>query len=76
MESVFTNLYENKNWGDNNNPEYSGSSGNGSEINYNKDTYVPFLKKFIIDNNIKTVIDLGCGDFKCGRLIYGDLDVL
>jgi hypothetical protein len=76
MESVFTSLYENKNWGDNNNPEYSGSSGNGSEINYNKDTYVPFLKKFIIDNNIKTVIDLGCGDFKCGRLIYGDLDVL
>ena len=32
-------------WGNNNNAEYNGSSGLGSEIYYNKDTYVPFLKK-------------------------------
>ncbi len=75
MEEIFTNIYENKIWGNNNNNNYSGSSGEGSNIYYNKDTYVPFLKKFIIDNNIKTVIDLGCGDFKCGELIYNDLDI-
>lgn len=76
METCFTNIYINNVWGSNNVAEYNGSSGNGSSIEYNKDTYIPFLKKFIIDNNIKTVIDLGCGDFLCGKLIYDDLDVL
>ena len=45
-------------------------------LNYNKDTYVPFLKKFINDNNIKNIVDLGCGDFICGKIIYDDLDIL
>jgi len=75
MENIFTNIYEKKIWGDDNNPKYGGSSGSGSEINYNKNTYVPFLKNFIINNNIKSVIDLGCGDFKCGPLLYNDLDI-
>jgi len=75
MEKVFTTVYENKVWGNNNNTEYNGSSGGGSEVNYNKDTYVPFLKKFIVDNKIKNIVDLGCGDFKCGKLIYDSLDI-
>ena len=49
MEQVFTNIYEQKLWGDNNNPSYKGSSGEGSDINYNKDDYVPFIKKFIAE---------------------------
>lgn len=76
MEETFTNVYETKLWGNNNIDEYSGSSGGGSTINYNKYTYVPFLKKFITDNNIKNIVDLGCGDFICGKLIYDDLDIL
>jgi hypothetical protein len=75
MEEIFTNVYENKIWGQNAYGEYNGSSGGGSDIEYNKDTYVPFLKKFIIDNNIQSVVDLGCGDFKCGKIIYDDLDI-
>ena len=75
MDHIFTNIYENCVWGNNNNNEYTGSSGGGSEIEYNKDTYIPFLKNFITDNNIKRVTDLGCGDFKCGKLIYDDLDI-
>jgi hypothetical protein len=75
MEEVFTNVYENKVWGNNGFAEYNGSSGGGSEISYNIDTYVPFIKKFITDNNINSVTDLGSGDFKCGKLIYDDLDV-
>ena len=75
-ECVFTNVYENNLWGNNNIAEYNGSSGSGSTINYNKDTYVPFLKKFITDNNIKNIVDLGCGDFICGKIIYDDLDIL
>ena len=76
MEDYFTNVYEKKVWGDNKNDEYSGSSGGGSLIDYNKYTYIPFLKIFILHNNIKNIVDLGCGDFICGKLIYDDLDIL
>lgn len=76
MEEIFTNVYESKLWGNNKIAEYSGSSGHGSTLNYNKETYVPFLKKFINDNNIKNIVDLGCGDFICGKIIYDDLDIL
>ena len=76
MEQTFTNVYESKSWGNNNIAQYNGSSGEGSTLNYNKDTYVPFLKKFINDNNIKNIVDLGCGDFICGKIIYDDLDIL
>ena len=75
MENVFTNIYEKKIWGDNRIYNYNGSSGGGSEIEYNITNYIPFIKKFIIDNNIKSITDLGCGDFKCGPLIYSDLDI-
>jgi hypothetical protein len=76
MEKAFTNIYINKIWGNNGVRQYDGSSGHGSVISFNKDTYVPFLKKFITDNNIKNVTDLGCGDFKCGKIIYHDLNVI
>lgn len=75
MEYVFTKIYEHKLWGDNDTKEYSGSSGSGSSINFNVNTYVPFLKSLIINNNINSIVDLGCGDFICGKLIYNELDV-
>jgi SAM-dependent methyltransferase len=75
MESVFTFIYENNVWGNDRNQIYKGSSGAGSEIFFNKETYVPFLKDFIQKNEIKSVVDLGCGNFKCGPLIYDDLDI-
>ena len=43
MEEIFTNIYENKIWGDNNNNNYRGTSGGGSDVDYNKDTYIPFF---------------------------------
>lgn len=76
MEEAFTYVYEQGVWGNNNITEYNGSSGLGSDIDYNIDTYIPFLKKFITDNNIKSIVDLGCGDFRCGKLIYDELDVV
>lgn len=74
MEQVFTDVYENKVWGDNQLPEYNGSSGGGSAVEYN-DHYIPFLKKVLAEKDIRTVVDLGCGDFRCGKLIYDDMDV-
>lgn len=75
MEQIFTKVYENKVWGNNNISGYNGSSGGGSDIHYNKNSYIPVVKKFIIDKNISQVADLGCGDFRCGPLLYDDLDI-
>lgn len=75
MEPIFTAIYENCVWGNNHRQEYRGSSGGGSDIELNRNRYVPFLKGFIRENGIRTVVDLGCGDFRCGPLIYGDLEV-
>jgi len=72
MESIFTDIYENCIWGDNPTNEYSGSSGGGSEYN---ETYSNFLKDFIKNNNIKSIIDLGSGDFQSGNELYKDIDV-
>lgn len=47
MEQIFTQIYETDHWGSNNNPEYKGSSGPGSSVELNKNTYIPFLRKFI-----------------------------
>jgi hypothetical protein len=66
MEEVFTNIYEKLLWGDNCNPEYNGSSGGGSDVDFNKDTYIPFLHLFtfqtpiLINNfiNNKIIINL------------------
>jgi hypothetical protein len=74
-EQVFTNIYETEIWGSNNSAEYGGSSGDGSSVDCNKHSYVPLLRRIITDNNIRNIVDLGCGDFRCGKLIYDDLDV-
>jgi hypothetical protein len=75
MEPIFKQVYESRLWGDNKNAGYTGSSGGGSTIDYNKDTYIPFLRGFIRDRGIKSIVDLGCGDFVCGPLLYDDLDI-
>jgi hypothetical protein len=72
-KSIFTTIYENCVWGNNNNNKYNGSSGGGSDISFNAQNYIPFLKSFIVENGIKTIVDLGCGDFKCGKLLYDDI---
>ena len=50
MESIFTNIYDTNEWGNNNNKDYNGSSGEGSDVSVNINTYVPFVKEFIEKN--------------------------
>jgi hypothetical protein len=75
MEDIFTNIYENKEWGKNENINYSGSSGTGSGIEYNKE-YIEIVKNVINHYKIKNIVDLGCGDFRIGRLLFDDMNVL
>ena len=72
---AFTQIYEKSQWGSNNNDTYNGSSGSGSSIAFNIESYIPKIRLFIINNNIKKVVDLGSGDWQSSQLIYKDLDV-
>ena len=74
MEDIFTNIYESNKWGNNNNKNYSGSSGSGSSVEYNK-KYIEIIKKIINDYNINNIVDLGCGDFRIGGLLYDDINI-
>lgn len=72
---VFTGIYEGAVWGNNFHYDYKGSSGSGSDVHYNIGSYIPFLKEFIRKRGIRSVVDLGFGDFRCGKFVYEDLDV-
>ena len=59
---IFDDIYKNELWG-----EGQGSGGGSSPqitVGYRK-----FLQKFLKDYNIKSVIDLGCGDWQFSKLI-------
>jgi hypothetical protein len=71
----FTKVYETCAWGDNKSSEYKGSSGEGSSIEYNLGTYIPFIRAFFKTRNIESVVDVGCGDWRCGELIYRNLGI-
>jgi SAM-dependent methyltransferase len=62
MNEFFEKVYKEKIFV-NNYKEPVSLSGPGS-FPENVINYLSFLKKFIIDNNIKSVIDFGCGDFQ------------
>jgi len=67
----FSQIYENGGWGtyyDDNAKAYVGSSGTGSSPE-NAKPYLDFLQKFVRENGIKSVVDVGCGDWQLSKLI-------
>src|SRR5688572_29826381 len=65
-ESVFTEIYEKKKWGDRDSKDlYSGPGSRGAPA----EKYVETITKFISENKIASVVDLGCGDFIIGKSI-------
>ena len=66
-EDVFDNIYEKGIWGKD--EQSNSTSGTGSHKAEIVDPYVNVVKKVITDNDIKTAVDLGCGDFAVGSLI-------
>jgi hypothetical protein len=67
---VFNKIYSDGIW-----LEENSKSGGGSDISYNLTTYIPFLKHLFREKNIRSVVDVGCGDFLCGPHIYDDVDI-
>ena len=69
---VFSEVYERRLWSGSVNTE--GEDGFFSGPGSNAQAAVPyaeFVRGFISRQGIKSVIDLGCGDFRVGRLIAG-----
>jgi len=60
METKFSKIYEKRTWGN--------GSGAGSSPEYNK-AYMDFLEEFMISKQIKTVLDIGCGDWQFSKYI-------
>ena len=70
MKNEFTNIYDKELWGK------EKGSGAGSRPKFNKE-YILFLENFLRDNDIKSVIDFGCGDWQFSRYIdWSDVDYL
>lgn len=65
-EEVFSKIYKDKVWGENNRGE--GTSGPGSSLEQTV-TYRNYLQKFLRDHNIKSVVDVGCGDWSFSKEI-------
>jgi hypothetical protein len=66
MKKFFETIYEKQIWGN--------GSGGGSSAEYNRQ-YIFLLRNFLIKNKIKSVVDLGCGDWQCTELIYKHLNI-
>ena len=63
MERTFRGIYFNQNW-------FHGS-GSGS-LPENTEVYRGFIERFLRTHDIKTVLDLGCGDWQSTRLMNWD----
>jgi SAM-dependent methyltransferase len=64
-QDVFTKVYAEKMWGDGSETFYSGPGSNEEAAA----PYADFVTRFIAEHQIRSVVDLGCGDFRVGRMI-------
>jgi len=72
LEREFTNIYRNGLWG--RNEEGEGFSGAGC-LPENAQPFMVFLETFLKENDIHSVVELGCGDWTMQRHIdWGDID--
>jgi len=69
LTQVFESIYETCEWGVDKN--FNGTSGSGSEF-VNVKPYFYYLSDFLKENNIKSVVDFGCGDWQFSQFIKWD----
>lgn len=65
-KEVFTDIYLNGKWGRTNEQKFCSGYGSSGEI---ASAYARFVNEFIAKNNVRSIVDLGCGDFQIGRLL-------
>jgi SAM-dependent methyltransferase len=62
---VFTKVYTEGMWGGDPGTFFSGPGSNEEAAK----PYAEFVIRFMTERNVNSVVDLGCGDFRVGRLI-------
>jgi len=68
-EASFTKIYDKKIWG--------GGSGTGSKMSRNNKKYIEMIQDILQDYDIKTICDIGCGDWEFTQHIdFGDRQYL
>ena len=67
MEKAFTEIYDKNRWGD--------GSGSGSNPTPDNLKYIGILESIIKEYDIKTICDVGCGDWKFSQYINFPKDV-
>lgn len=71
LEEVFTEIYETSSWGVFDNVRYH--SGPGSEAGVTAE-YEDFVVRYLAQHpDVKTLVDIGCGDFQVSKRILGKL---
>lgn len=63
---IFETIYRKKCWSTDETKHIEFWSGSGSEKKFTKG-YESVISRFILEHNVKTVVDLGCGDFQVGK---------
>lgn len=69
MEQIFSKIYSTNAWGGDKGDFYSGS---GSDEAWTA-KYREYVSDFIRQKNIKSIVDLGCGDFRVGSKLPGEV---
>jgi len=72
-KKIFSKIYDQNVWG-NPNSESPFYSGTGSDDSYTE-TYSSMIAKFIAEQGIDSMVDLGCGDFRVGRRILDKANI-
>ena len=65
VPEIFREIYQKNKWGRGDKKFFSGIGS----LPGNTDAYVTFVNHFIKDNGVRSIVDLGCGDFQVGQRI-------
>lgn len=63
VATTFKNIYSDKRWGGTEEEKFNSGAGSEDSISIR---FIEFATKYIAENNIKSIVDLGCGDFRVG----------
>ena len=78
VSEIFSEIYERNRWGGTQGAFHSGSGSSGTHAEH----YAGVIRDFIRSRGVRSVVDLGCGDFRVGArlveagVIYTGVDIV
>ncbi len=72
VEEIFTDIYKNNAWGGKPGEFYSGDG----TYSPNVASYINVVEEFIRKNDVRSVLDIGCGDFRVMSQVVDKVDVM